>query len=132
MCPNTATSASRAAEAAADALRDLVHATHPGTTHDGSGLHRPSDVYDVLGVLGSAIADVPQTLEQLVRFLEAEAAAGRVSNDDPSCSITAAVTAARDHATAAAALTSQLAASIGHAHAATSWLAVAPVKRDVT
>lgn len=65
--------AALAAEAA-EAVRALNHATLPGT----SGLIYPADAYDVSGALSLLASRLPQALAQLLAFLQAEVAAGRV------------------------------------------------------
>ena len=62
------------AEAAAEAVRALNHATQPW----GDGLTGPADVYDVLGSLELLTARLPQALSQLQAYLTREHTAGRV------------------------------------------------------
>ena len=88
---------------AAEALRALNHATLPGA----GGLEYPAAAYDVTGQLAVLAARLPQALAQLLAFLQAEAAAGRVvivagpHAGDPAAALTA-VTSCLDAAAAAA------------------------------
>jgi hypothetical protein len=88
---------------AAESVRALNHATRPGT----SGLVFPADAYDVTGQLALLASRLPQALAQLLAFLQAEVAAGRVvivsgdhAGDPPA--VLAAVTASLDAAMASA------------------------------
>ena len=65
------------ADAAADAIRSLNHATFPGT----GGLTWPSDAYDVIASLGLLASRLPQLLGQLDGWLTREVEQGRVSVD---------------------------------------------------
>src|SRR5919202_6696385 len=64
------------ADAAAEAVRGLNHATFAGT-----GYEVPSDVYDVLGQLSTMLARLPQALSQAADWLAREQAAGHVGHD---------------------------------------------------
>jgi hypothetical protein len=65
-----------AAQAAAEAVRSLNHATSGGT-----GYEYPSDLYDVVGALATLVMGLPQAIGQAVTWLEREHAAGRVGHD---------------------------------------------------
>lgn len=65
-----------AAQAAAQAVRDLNHATLSGT-----GYEYPADVYDVVGALALLTTRLPQAIGQAMAWLEREHAAGRVGHD---------------------------------------------------
>lgn len=65
-----------AAQAAAQAVRDLNHATVSGT-----GYAYPSDVYEVLGALVLLAQRLPQALTQAGVWLDREHDAGRVGHD---------------------------------------------------
>ncbi len=88
---------------AAEAVRVLNHATLPGS----GGLVFPADAYDVTGQLALLASRLPQALAQLLAFLQAEVAAGRVvivggeHAGDPAA-VLAAVTANMDAAVASA------------------------------
>jgi hypothetical protein len=64
------------AQAAAEAIRGLAHAT----LHD-DGLGQPSDAYDVLGSLSLAASRLGQALAQVARFLDLALADGRLGHD---------------------------------------------------
>jgi hypothetical protein len=67
------------ASAAAEAVRALNHATAvPG---GAAGYEWPADVDAVLAELGVLAQRLPQALEQAARWLETNAAAGRVGHD---------------------------------------------------
>jgi hypothetical protein len=66
--------AARHADIAAEALRDLNHATQPC----GEALKGPADVYDTLAGLELLATRFPQALIQLQRYLAREHSAGRV------------------------------------------------------
>ncbi len=91
------------ASQAAEAVRALNHATRPGA----SGLVFPADAYDVTGQLALLASRLPQALAQLLAFLHAEVAAGRVvivsgpHAGDPAA-VLAAVTASLDSAVVSA------------------------------
>ena len=71
--------ASEAAQGAADAIRALNYATLP---HEGyPGLEYPSDVYDVIGSLKTALQRMPQALQQSSLWLGEQYAAGKVGHD---------------------------------------------------
>jgi hypothetical protein len=62
------------ADAAAEAIRALNHATLPGA----GGLSYPGDVYSVLIALSVLAARLPQALAQAETFLVAQLTAGRI------------------------------------------------------
>jgi hypothetical protein len=62
------------AQAAAQAIRSLNHATLPGA----GGLVWPVDAYTVLGELSLLTTRLPQVFTQLLSFLENEVQDGRV------------------------------------------------------
>lgn len=96
------TGPARHAEAAAEAVRTLNHATRPGARLTG-----PVDVYDVLGALALLAGRLPQVLSQLQAFLIAEHTAGRIAIvDDQHTS---------DPAAAVADLSRSLDGAAGHA-----------------
>jgi hypothetical protein len=72
--------ASQLADVAAEAIRDLNHATHPGNGYPA--LTYPSDVYSTLANLAVLVSRLPQVFDQLQRFVTAQVAAGQVSLDD--------------------------------------------------
>ncbi len=88
---------------AAEAVRNLNHATLPGT----SGLEYPADTYEVTGQLSLLAARLPQALAELLAFLAEQAAAGRIimvageHAGNPAAMLTA-VTAELDAAVASA------------------------------
>jgi hypothetical protein len=88
---------------AADAVRELNHATLPGA----GVLAYPADAYEVTGQLSVLAARLPQALAQILAFLQAEAQAGRITvvagqhAGDPAAML-AAVTADLDAAVASA------------------------------
>ena len=92
-----------AAQAAADAIRALNHATLPAA----GGLAYPADAQAVLTALGTAAARIPQALAQLDGFLTREVDAGRIRivdgqhAGDPAAAI-AEATQLLDHATISA------------------------------
>jgi hypothetical protein len=94
--------AARAGEAA-EAVRALNHATLPGS----GGLVFPADAYDVAGQLALLASRLPQALAQLLTFVRAETASGRVvivsgpDAGDPAAML-AAVTGSLDAAVASA------------------------------
>jgi hypothetical protein len=67
------------AQAAADAIHALAHATQGKGPR--FGLTGPADVYAVLGGLDQVAAVLPEVLRQLSEWLAAERAAGRVGHD---------------------------------------------------
>lgn len=119
----SATGAAGCADAAAEAVRALNHATLPGA----AGLAEPADVYTVLGALTTLAARLPQALAQLQRYLDAECDAGRLRvvdgehEGDPVAAITACAAWTAD-ATAGAQL---LHAALHHAHNTLAWVAAA-------
>ena len=66
-----------AAALAAETIRYLSYATTHG------GLSDPATVYAVAGDLSAAAFRLPQLLTQLVDWIDAEAAAGRIVGDRP-------------------------------------------------
>ena len=111
----------RHAEATAEAVRALNHATLP----DAYGLAGPADVYDTLGHLATLAARLPQALAQLQAFLDSETDAGRVRIVDGEHVGDAAAAAATVGHWTDTATTAALA--LGHAleqaHAALTWAA---------
>ena len=67
----------QAAQAAAEAVRALVHATIPQV----NGYAFPSDVDAVLGELMTLVERLPQALDQAEEWLQVEVEAGRVGDD---------------------------------------------------
>lgn len=67
-----------AARKLAEGVRYLNHATHPG--NDG-GLESPTDAYDLLGELATAVQRLPQLASQVRGFLLARAARGDLGDD---------------------------------------------------
>lgn len=63
-----------AADAAAEGIRALNHATLPAA----GGLTGPADVYAVVGALASLAGRLPQALAQLQGFLDVECEHGRI------------------------------------------------------
>jgi hypothetical protein len=116
------------AEAAAEAIRALNHATQGGA----GGLGEPADAYTVLGHLATMAARLPQALDQLTRFLEAECDAGRLRvvdgehEGDPQAAV-AAFAAYTADATAGAQL---LHAALHQAHNTLAWVASAHCLAD--
>ena len=111
----------RHAEAAAEAVRSLNHATLPCAGE----LTGPADVYDTLGALAVLAARLPQAMSQLQTFLDSETDAGRVQVVDGEHAGDPAAAAATcghwtDTATAAA---QALQHALEQAHAALTWTA---------
>jgi hypothetical protein len=94
------------AQAAAEAIRGLSHATrHPG------GLGQPSAAYDVLGCLSLAAARLGQALAQVTRYLDQALADGRLGHDlgeDPAITVAGAGLFLDDARMSAAALAGDL------------------------
>ena len=109
---------------AAEAIRALNHATRPAA----GGLEYPADAYDVTGQLAALAARLPQALAQLLAFLRAEEAAGRIAMaagehaGDPAAML-AAVTADLD---ADAAHARRLGMALDAAQGRLTWAAAAP------
>lgn len=111
----------RHAEAAAEAVRSLNHATLPGAGE----LTGPAVVYDTLGSLTILAARLPQALSQLQAFLDSETDAGRVRVvDGEHAGDPAAAAATCGHWTdAARAAAHALQHALEQAHAALTWTA---------
>jgi len=83
--------AARCADAAAEAVRGLNHATQPW----GDGLTSPADVYDTVAGLETLASRLPQALTQLQRYLTREQQEGRIQvvdgehAGDPAAAVTA-------------------------------------------
>ncbi len=109
------------AEAAAEAIRALNHATLPAART----LTGPADVYDVTGALASLTARLPQVLSQLQAFLVGEHTAGRVRVvDGPHTVDPAAALAQSDRwLTCAAAAADTLRHALEQTHTTLSWTA---------
>jgi hypothetical protein len=109
------------ADAAAEAIRALNHATLPGS----GGLAYPGDVYSVLIALSLLAARLPQALAQAETFLVAQLTAGRIvivdgaHTGDPDAAVAQA--AACLHTARAAA--HALHVDLDHAAAALVWAA---------
>jgi hypothetical protein len=67
-----------AARLTAEAIRFLNYATGH---HADSGLTYPATAYDILGSLSATAHRLPQALQQLAAWLDAEHAAGRLADD---------------------------------------------------
>ena len=65
------------ADIVAEAIRVLNYASMPGS----GGLEYPGDVYSLLGALYTGTGRLPQLFRQLVAFLDAQAASGRLGDD---------------------------------------------------
>ena len=121
MTSEAARQAALHAEAAAEAIRAVSHATQPW----GESLTGPADVYDVLGSLELLAARLPQALSQLQRYLVREQEAGRVRivdgehAGDPAAAVTA-TTCRLEQATAAA---GSLREALEHARELLAWAA---------
>jgi hypothetical protein len=117
-----------AAQAAAEAVRALNHATLPAA----GGLTHPADAQAVLAALGMASARLPQALNQLRRFLDEQVTAGRVRvvdgehAGDPAAMLTEAGHLL-DHATIAARGLAQL---LDAAADTLTWAAATPEPGD--
>lgn len=109
------------AEAAAEAVRALNHATLPCT----SPLAGPADIYDTLGSLATLAARLPQALSQLQAFLDTETDAGRVRVvDGEHAGDPAAAAATCGHWTdTASAAAHALQHALEQAHTALTWTA---------
>jgi hypothetical protein len=84
--------AAAAAQDAAEAIRTLNH-----LTLGDDGLQYPGDAYSTLGALSTLAAGLPQTFQQIARFLEGQLQDGVISIDagfefdgDPLAAISAA------------------------------------------
>ena len=94
------------AQAAAEAIRGLNHATG----HQ-AGLGQPSAAYDVIGTLSLAAGRLGQALTQITRYLDTALAAGRLGHDlgeDPAHAVNAAAVFLSDATASAAALAGDL------------------------
>ncbi len=115
--------AARLAADAAEAIRQLNHATRPGA----GGLAYPADAYDVAAELPGLSARLIQALAQLAGFLRHQHAAGAIvivagpHAGDPDA-VLAETTAALD---AAAASARRLHQALDSAHNALTWAAAA-------
>ena len=107
------------ADAAAEAVRILNYSTR-------SDLRYPSDVYVVLGSLTQLVDRLPQTSQQLARFLDGQLADGVIRHDEGTVAASKAIAAARrallDEAVPSA---QQLLAALGRAQQAVSGLSYA-------
>jgi hypothetical protein len=104
------------ARTAAEAIRGLNW-----TTNSSAGLDQPSAAYDVIAALTQAASRLPQTLNQITRYLDSALAAGRLGHDhgeDPALAVDAAGTFLDDARLSAAALAGDLDAA---------WQQLAPV-----
>jgi hypothetical protein len=106
-----------AAQAAAQAVRDLNHATL-----DGTGFEYPSDVYEVVGALATLVQRLPQALRQAGTWLAAEHTAGRVGHDRGPQFTTAEVYSALAHLDDAVPHVEALRSALDTAHTHTSHL----------
>jgi hypothetical protein len=94
------------AHAAAEAIRDLNHATR-----DPASLGQPSAAYDVTGALSMTAARLPQLVTQISACLNHALAGGRLGHDlgeDPALAVDDTVTFLGDAAMSAAALAGDL------------------------
>ncbi|MDF4250451.1 hypothetical protein [Streptomyces sp. WMMB303] len=105
------------AQAAADAVRNLNHATHAnGSSKSCEGLEYPGDAYAVLGALKELTQRLPQTCGQIGAFLETQhrdghLTAGHGTTDEHLTALHAALI----NASAASA---KLTNALSHAHSA--------------
>lgn len=107
----TPTTAADLADAAAELVRAINHATRPGT----SGVRDVGDVYDTTAALALLAARLPQALTQLAAHVAADAAPGRLTavdetgrDTDPADAVRAATGRLQDAAHAARVLASLL------------------------
>jgi hypothetical protein len=114
------------ANRAAEAIRQLHHATGRGQAGRSPGPRYPSDVCGILGALTLATHRLPQALQQLAGFLEAEAAASRVKSDSQPATVEGSVAKARSGISRASAYDERLASNLDAAQSATTWLAHRP------
>ena len=94
------------AHAAAEAIRDLNHATR----HQDS-LAQPSDAYELIGALFLTASRLPQLITQISGWLDRALAGGRLGHDlgeDPALCVDGAVIFLSDARTSAAALAGDL------------------------
>jgi hypothetical protein len=94
------------AHAAAEAIRDLNHATR-----DPASLGQPSAAYDVIGALSMTAARLPQLITQITACLNQALTAGRLGHDlgeDPALAVDSAVIFLGDARMSAAALAGDL------------------------
>ena len=94
------------ARAAAEALRDLNHATR-----DPASLGQPSAAYDVIGAVSITAARLPQLITQITTYLNHALASGRLGHDlgeDPALAVDDAVILLAGARTSAAALAGDL------------------------
>src|SRR6266568_3866145 len=76
--PHSPEDTRRAADGMAECVRYLNYATGH---HAGQGLAWPADAYDVLGALYTGTGRMDQLFTQLARWLDRQAAAGRLEDD---------------------------------------------------
>lgn len=74
----TPTTPAECADAAAERVRAINHATRPGINADAGGLGQVGDVYDTVAGLASLAGRLPQALTQLATFVEGQDRAGRL------------------------------------------------------
>lgn len=112
------------ADAAAEALRALNHATRPGV----GAVSGTADVYDVLGALVLLTGRLPQVLSQLQASVAAEHTAGRIAivdgphTGDPAgalAQLSSMLNCAAVHATS-------MGQALQHAHTTLTWAARTP------
>jgi hypothetical protein len=104
------------ADAAAEAIRSLTHATLSG------GYRWPSDVYATLGALERVATMLPQALRQAATWLEQEHDAGRVGHDHPKASAGISVEIALGELDVATEAATSLRRALAGAHEATAHL----------
>jgi hypothetical protein len=109
-------------DALAECARVLVYATREGA----GGLEYPADAYRLIGALYEAIGRVPQLLGQTGAFLSAQAAAGKLGDDqgrDPAIQAGMAADLLEDAA-------SRIASACGHLQMAQGDISGLSVKGD--
>jgi hypothetical protein len=106
-----------------NAAAESVHlANYQTMPHEGApGLENPGDVYDAIGNLKALAGRLPQLLNQLTEWLEAEYAAGRVAHDTNPSALQA-VSLTDDWLSGAAESAEQMEDFLGHAHSAAAHL----------
>ena len=67
--------------AIAHGIREAARLLNYATSPESSGLGYPSDVYDVLGTLSSAVALLPQALGQMSEWIRTEVDAGHAQEN---------------------------------------------------
>jgi hypothetical protein len=116
-------SASEAAQEAAEAIRTLNYATLP---HEGyPGLEYPSDVYEVIGALKTALERMPQALQQSSLWLGEQYAAGKVGHDS-GADAGLDVASTRSLMDTAATMADELSVVLNRAHSASAHLTGTP------